>query len=46
MILDFSEVLNVHNVRYAVVAGYLSILFGRNRRTDGVDVVVEGFWKI
>ena len=41
LILDFSEVLNAHNVRYAVVAGYLSILFGRNRRTDDVDVVVE-----
>ncbi len=40
LILEFSKILNKCGIKYAVVAGYLSILFGRNRRTDDVDVII------
>ncbi|RLJ01104.1 MAG: hypothetical protein DRP08_05990 [Candidatus Aenigmatarchaeota archaeon] len=41
LILSFSRILDECGVRYVVVAGYITILFGRNRRTDDVDVIVE-----
>jgi len=37
----FAEVLDEAGVRYVVVEGYVAILFGRARRSDDVDFVVE-----
>jgi len=37
----FAEVLDGAGVRYVVVAGYVAILFGRARRSDDVDFIVE-----
>lgn len=37
----FAGVLDEIGVRYAVVAGYVAILFGRARRSDDVDFIVE-----
>jgi len=39
--LRFAEVLDEVGVKYAVVAQYIAILFGRSIRTDDVDFVVE-----
>jgi len=37
----FVRVLDEVGVRYVVVAGYVAILFGRARRSDDVDFIVE-----
>lgn len=34
-------VLDEAGVRYVVVAGYVAILFGRARRSEDVDFIVE-----
>jgi len=39
--LRFSGVLERLGVEYVVVAGYVAILFGRSRRTEDIDFVVE-----
>jgi len=39
--LRFAEILDGVGVRYVVVAGYVAILFGRARRSDDVDFIVE-----
>jgi hypothetical protein len=39
--IAFAEVLDRFDVRYAYVAGYVSILAGRARSTEDVDVVFE-----
>lgn len=36
----FSEVLDGYGLGYAVVAGYVAILFGRARRSDDVDFLI------
>lgn len=36
----FSKVLDDHGLDYAVVAGYVAILFGRARRSDDVDFLI------
>jgi len=37
----FVRVLDEVGIRYVVVAGYVAILFGRARRSDDVDFIVE-----
>lgn len=39
--LAFSRILEKENVRYAIVAGYVALLFGRSRRSDDVDFIIE-----
>ncbi len=39
--LGFAEILEGLGIRYAVVAGYVAILFGRARRSDDIDFVAE-----
>lgn len=39
--LNFSKVLEKAKNDYVVVAGYVAILFGRARRSDDVDFIVE-----
>ena len=39
--LSFAGVLERSGVNYVVVAGYVAILFGRGRRSDDVDFIVE-----
>lgn len=38
---SLSKMLEVNGVRHAVVAGYVAILFGRTRRSDDVDFLIE-----
>ena len=39
--LTFSEVLEELGLDYVVVAGYVAILFGRARRSDDIDFILE-----
>ena len=39
--LEFSEILNEVGIRYVIVAGYVAILFGRSRRSDDIDFIIE-----
>jgi hypothetical protein len=43
LVLDVTGVLDAVGVRYAVVSGYVVVLFGRARATEDVDVIVERF---
>ena len=38
---DFTEILNELGIKYAVVAGCVAILFGRNRASEDVDIILE-----
>lgn len=37
----FFTLLNKEKIKYATVAGYLNILFGRPRTTEDIDVILE-----
>lgn len=39
--LGFAKVLNEQGIKYAIVAGYVAILFGRARRGDGIDFISD-----
>ena len=38
---DFIGVLDRSKVRYVIVSGYVSILFGRSRNSEDVDIFIE-----
>jgi hypothetical protein len=40
-VVDFTSILNTYNIKYVIVSGYLSILFGRNRTSEDVDIIVS-----
>lgn len=40
-VIEFTKILNKHNIKYVLVSGYVSILFGRNRTSEDVDLIVE-----
>ncbi|MCX6767557.1 MAG: hypothetical protein NTY90_02385 [Candidatus Micrarchaeota archaeon] len=44
-VLKFTSVLDRAGIRYAVVSGYVAIVFGRSRGTEDVDVLVERLGK-
>ena len=39
--IDFTSVLNMLEINYVVVSGYVSILFGRSRSSEDIDIIVE-----
>jgi hypothetical protein len=41
LVLDFVKILDKNKIRYVVVSGYVSILFGRSRSSEDIDVIVE-----
>ncbi len=41
MVLRFSRILKERGVKFAVISGYVAILFGRSRLSEDVDVLVE-----
>lgn len=43
LVLDVVEILENLHIRYAVVSGYVAVLFGRARATEDIDVIVEPF---
>ncbi len=38
---EFCDVMNRLEIKYVVVSGYVSILFGRNRSSEDIDLIVE-----
>jgi hypothetical protein len=52
-VIDFTRVLNRMNVKYVIVSGYVSIIFGRSRSSEDIDMFIEplssdrfdGLWK-
>ena len=40
-VIDFTAVLNKLNIPYVIVSGYVSILFGRNRASEDIDLILK-----
>ena len=40
-VIEFTSMLNNLNIKYVIVSGYVSILFGRNRISEDVDLIIE-----
>ena len=41
LVLNFTKILNEMNIKYVVVSGYVTILFGRSRMSEDIDIIVE-----
>lgn len=44
-VIEFVEILNSSKIRHVIVSGYISILFGRSRATEDIDLFVEAVSK-
>ena len=40
-VLKFVKILDKQKIKYVIVSGYVTILFGRSRGTEDVDILVE-----
>lgn len=40
-VIDFVRILDKHNIKYVLVSGYVSIVFGRSRQTEDVDMIIS-----
>jgi hypothetical protein len=40
LLIDFIKILEKHT-KYVIISGYVSILFGRTRGTEDIDVIIE-----
>src|SRR3990170_5638172 len=45
LVIDFVKVLDDSEVRYAIVSGYVAILFGRSRSSEDIDIIIESIGK-
>lgn len=43
-VIDFAKILEKH-AKYVIVSDYVSILFGRSRATEDIDIIVEKMLK-
>ncbi|PSQ12657.1 hypothetical protein BRC99_05025 [Halobacteriales archaeon QS_7_69_60] len=43
LMLEVGDVLDAVGIEYAVVSGYVAVLFGRSRATEDIDVIIERF---
>ena len=43
LVIDVTGVLDDVGIEYAIVSGYVAVLFGRARATEDIDVLVETF---
>jgi len=43
LVLDVVSILDALEIEYAVVSGYVAVLFGRSRATEDIDVITERF---
>jgi hypothetical protein len=41
LVLDFTKVLDRNKIHYVLVSGYVSILFGRSRSSEDIDILVQ-----
>ena len=39
--IDFTSILTKLKIRYVLISGYISILFGRSRSSPDIDVIIE-----
>ena len=39
--IDFTSILNKLEIKYVLVSGYVSILFGRSRSSEDIDIIIE-----
>ncbi len=39
--IDFTKILDKLGVKHVIVSGYVPILFGRNRSSEDIDIIVE-----
>ena len=40
-VIDFTSILDEQNIEYVLIAGYVAILFGRNRTSEDIDIFME-----
>lgn len=40
-VLEFVNVLDKAGIKYVLVSGYVSILFGRSRNSEDIDIIIE-----
>ena len=40
-VLDFCSLLNKLNIKHVIISGYVSILFGRSRLSEDIDIFIE-----
>jgi len=40
-VLDFISILDELKIRYVLISGYVSILFGRSRSSEDIDIIIE-----
>ena len=38
--MDFCKILNAQGLQYVIVSGYVSILFGRSRNSEDIDLIL------
>lgn len=43
--IDFVKILDGNGVKYVLVSGYISILFGRSRSSEDIDIIAEKILK-
>jgi hypothetical protein len=41
LVIDFVKLLDRNKVKYVLVSGYVSILFGRSRASEDIDIIVR-----
>jgi len=39
--ISFTSILNKLDIKYVIVSGYVSILFGRSRSSEDIDIIVD-----
>jgi len=40
-VIDFTSILNRLNIDYVLISGYVSIIFGRNRASEDIDIFIK-----
>ncbi len=40
-VVEFTSILNRLGINYVIVSGYVAILFGRNRTSEDIDIIME-----
>lgn len=39
--INFTSILNKLEIKYVIISGYVAILFGRNRSSEDIDIIIE-----
>lgn len=41
LVIEFTRILDKNRIKYVLVSGYVSILFGRNRSSEDIDLIAK-----